>query len=80
MEVMMRILRYLKCSQEKCLPFSKDNHLHINDYTKIDWAVDATNRKSILSYFTFVGDNLVSWKSKRQKVITLSSTETEIRG
>ncbi|KAL5743958.1 hypothetical protein ACOSP7_026823 [Xanthoceras sorbifolium] len=33
-----------------------------------------------LGYFTFVGGNLVTWRSKKQKVVALSSVEAEFRG
>ncbi|WKA02568.1 hypothetical protein VitviT2T_020743 [Vitis vinifera] len=41
-------------------------------------AVD--DRRSISGYFTFVGGNLVTWKSKKQNVVARSSAETEFRG
>uniref|UniRef100_A0A803KTW4 GAG-pre-integrase domain-containing protein n=1 Tax=Chenopodium quinoa TaxID=63459 RepID=A0A803KTW4_CHEQI len=37
-------------------------------------------KKSTSGYFTLVGGNLVSWKSKRQKVVAMSSAEAEFRG
>ena len=38
------------------------------------------NRRSTSGYFTFVGSNLVTWKSKKQNVIARSSVEAEFRG
>uniref|UniRef100_A0A803MMI8 Reverse transcriptase Ty1/copia-type domain-containing protein n=1 Tax=Chenopodium quinoa TaxID=63459 RepID=A0A803MMI8_CHEQI len=38
------------------------------------------SRKSTSGYFTLVGGNLVSWKSKRQKVVAMSSAEAKFRG
>ena len=38
------------------------------------------DRKSTSGYFTFVGGNLVTWRSKKQKVVALSSAEAEFRG
>nr|GEY15243.1 putative reverse transcriptase, RNA-dependent DNA polymerase [Tanacetum cinerariifolium] len=49
-------------------------------YTDADWAGDKGNRKSTSGYFSLVGDNLVTWKSKKQKVVSLSSAEAEFRG
>ena len=77
MSAVTRILRYLKSSPGKGLMFSKNNHLNIEGYTDADWAGDILDRKSISGYFTFVGGNLVTWRSKKQKVVTLSSTEVE---
>ncbi|WJZ80856.1 hypothetical protein VitviT2T_000733 [Vitis vinifera] len=41
-------------------------------------AVD--DRRSTSGYFTFVGGNLVTWKSKKQNVVARSSAEAEFRG
>ena len=73
MSAVVCILRYLKASPRKGLMFTKNQHLHIDDYTKADWAGNITDRKSTLGYFTFVGDNLVTWRSKKHKVVALSS-------
>ena len=35
---------------------------------------------STSGYFTFVGGNLVTWRSKKQKVVSRSSAEAEFRG
>ncbi|RVW83709.1 Retrovirus-related Pol polyprotein from transposon TNT 1-94 [Vitis vinifera] len=48
-------------------------------YTDADWAENISDRKSTSGYFTFVGVNLVTWRSKKQKV-ALSSAEAEFRG
>ncbi|RZB86491.1 Exocyst complex component EXO70B1 [Glycine soja] len=45
-----------------------------------DWAGSISDRKSTSGYLTFVGGNLVSWRSKKQKVVALSSVEAEFRG
>lgn len=75
-----RILRYLKASPGKGLMFRKNNHLNIDGYTDADWAGNITDRKSTSGYFTFVGGNLVAWRSKKQKVVALSSAEAEFCG
>ena len=38
------------------------------------------DRRSTSGYFTFVGGNLVTWKSKKQNVVARSSVEAEFRG
>ena len=38
------------------------------------------DRKSTSGYFTFIGGNLVTWRSKKQKVVALPSTEAEFKG
>ncbi|RVW68506.1 Retrovirus-related Pol polyprotein from transposon RE1 [Vitis vinifera] len=49
-------------------------------YTDADWAGNILDRKSTSGYFTFVGGNLVTWRSKKQKVVALSSAEAEFKG
>ena len=80
MDAVMRILHYLKSSPGKGLTLSKNGHLNVAGYTDADWAGNITDRKSIAGYFTFVGGNLVTWRSKKQKVVALSSVEAEFRG
>ncbi|RVW17554.1 Retrovirus-related Pol polyprotein from transposon RE1 [Vitis vinifera] len=80
MDAVMRILHYLKSSPRKGLMFSKNGHLKVVGYTNADWAGNITNRKSTTGYFTFVGGNLVTWRSKKQKVVALSSAEAEFQG
>nr|GEW30840.1 flavanone 3-hydroxylase [Tanacetum cinerariifolium] len=48
--------------------------------TDADWAGDKGNRRSTSGYFSLVGGNLVTWRSKKQKVVSLSSAEAEFRG
>ncbi|CAL2259461.1 unnamed protein product [Prunus armeniaca] len=60
MNAVLWILRYLKSAPGKGLTFSKHGHLNIDGYSNIDWAGNLTNGKSISSYFTFVGGNLVT--------------------
>nr|GFA28177.1 putative copia-type protein [Tanacetum cinerariifolium] len=43
-------------------------------------AGDKGNRRSTSGYFSLVGGNLITWKSKKQKVVSLSSAEAEFRG
>jgi hypothetical protein len=80
MEAVGRILRYLKTTPGKGLLFAKESELVVVGYTDADWAGDQTDRRSTSGYFTFVGGNLVTWRSKKQKVVARSSAEAEYRG
>jgi hypothetical protein len=67
----------LKSAPRKGLIFRKNGHLNIEGYCDSDWASCADGRKSTSGYFMFVGDNLVSWKSKKQSVVARSTAKTE---
>ncbi|KAM1462583.1 hypothetical protein ACFXTO_047598 [Malus domestica] len=80
MNAVMRILRYLKGSLGKGILFKRNNHLGVEGYTDADWAGLVDDRCSTLGYFTFVRGNLVTWRSKKQNVVALSSAEAEYKG
>ena len=42
-----------------------------------DWTDTIINRRSILGYNTYVGSNLVTWRSKKQIVVAKSHVEAE---
>ncbi|WJZ88029.1 hypothetical protein VitviT2T_007363 [Vitis vinifera] len=81
MNAVMRILRYLKNAPGKGILFAKNvDHQSIEVYTDADWVSAVDDRQSTSGYFTFVGGNLVIWKSKKHNVVARSSAEAEFRG
>ena len=48
-------------------------------YTNADFAGSSLDRRSTTGYCTFLGGNLVSWRSKKKNVIAWSSAEAEFR-
>nr|GFD32268.1 hypothetical protein [Tanacetum cinerariifolium] len=45
-----------------------------------DWAGCPTTRRSTSGYYVFLGNNLLSWSSKRQLALSRSSAKVEYRG
>ncbi|KAK2967357.1 hypothetical protein RJ640_026371 [Escallonia rubra] len=79
MNAVYRILRYLKGAPRKGLLYSKNEASTIEGYTDADWAGDQLNMKSTSGYLIFVEGNLVTWRSKKHKVVTRSSAEAEFQ-
>ena len=75
-----RIFRYLNKTKEKKLRLgsSDDQSTHqLIGYADADWGGDAEERKSNTGYvFIFLGAT-ISWASRKQSMVTLSSTEAE---
>ncbi|XP_071694382.1 secreted RxLR effector protein 161-like [Rutidosis leptorrhynchoides] len=80
MEATMRIIRYLKKTPSHGFVFKKNWHLETQVYTDASWAGEKGDRRSTSGFFTIVGGNLVAWRSMKQKVVSLSSAESEFRG
>lgn len=79
MKAVNRILQYLKDSPGRGIWMQRNRHSYISAYTDADWAGCQTDRRSTTGYCTFVGGNLVTWKSKKQNVVARSSAEAEYR-
>ena len=77
--VTLKILVYVKSSPEKGLLYKKYGHVRISGYSDSSYAGDKGDRKSTTGYCTFVGENFVTWRSKKQDVISRFSAETEYR-
>ncbi|KAL6270194.1 hypothetical protein ACE6H2_027105 [Prunus campanulata] len=80
MAALMRILIYLKSTTRRGLLFKKNGHLDLEGYTEADYAGSIIGIHSTLGYFTFVGGNLIMWRSKKQNVVSRSSAEFEYKG
>ncbi|KAG7588044.1 GAG-pre-integrase domain [Arabidopsis suecica] len=74
-----RILRYLKGSSGQGIWMGKNSNTEIVGYCDADYAGDRMDRRSTTGYCTFIGGNLVTWKTKKQKVVSCSSAESEYR-
>ena len=73
------ILRYIKVDPGRGLFFPKENDLQIKSFNDSDWATCPKTRRSITSYYVFLGNSLISWKSKKQNIVSRSSSKAEYR-
>ena len=77
MTALKRIMKYVKIIAEFGVWYSKDTSDVLAGYSDADWAGNADNRKSTLGGCFYVDKNLVSWMSKKQTSISLSTTEAK---
>ncbi|GJZ04320.1 ribonuclease H-like domain-containing protein [Tanacetum coccineum] len=75
-----RILQYIRGSLDHGLQLFSSSTTSLVAYSDADWAGCPTTRRSTSGYYVFLGNNLLSWFSKRQPTLFRSSVEAEYRG
>ncbi|GKA37805.1 ribonuclease H-like domain-containing protein [Tanacetum coccineum] len=75
-----RILRYVRDTLDYGLQLFSSSTTYLVAYSDADWAGCPTTRRSTSGYCVFLGNNLLSWSSKRQPTLSHSSAEVEYRG
>ena len=78
-EAVTRIIQYIKRQPGLGILYRPNGHLRVEGFTNVDWAGSPSDRWSTTGYCTFFGDNLVTWKSKKQIVVARSSAEAEYK-
>lgn len=76
-EASLHVLRYLKGCPSKGLYFPISNYLQPQAYCDAGWASCLDTRRSLTGYCVFLGSALVSWKTKKQNMVSSSSAEAE---
>lgn len=74
-----RVLRYVKGTTNYGILYTDEGGLQLEGFTDSDWAGDRDDRKSTTGYAFSLGSGAISWCSKKQPTVTLSSTEAEYR-
>ncbi|XP_074558519.1 secreted RxLR effector protein 161-like [Curcuma longa] len=72
-----RVLRYLKGTKKMGIKYVKEVQCKLTGYTDSDWAGSLDDRKSTSGYLFCLGSNAISWSSKKQRSVALSSAEAE---
>ena len=75
-KAIVRVLRYLKYTQNYGLHYSKYPAV-LKGYCDANWISDTKDSKSISGYLFTLGGGAMSWKSSKQKCIARSTMESE---
>ncbi|XP_070682536.1 secreted RxLR effector protein 161-like [Malus domestica] len=75
---MKRILRYLKGTMAHGIQYTKGS-LTFRSFSDADWVGDPNDRHSTTGFVVFLGNNPISWASKKKQTVSRSSTEAEYR-
>jgi hypothetical protein len=74
-----RILSYLKGTLDHGLQINSSSPTSLTVYSDAEWAGCPDTRRSTSGYCVYLGDNIISWSSKRQVTVSRSSAEAEYR-
>ncbi|KAE8189347.1 hypothetical protein CF328_g6312 [Tilletia controversa] len=72
-----RVLRYLAGTRELGLRFRHSELEQLVGYSDSDHGADPTTRRSVTGYVFYLYGNPVTWRSKLQDTVSVSSTEAE---
>ena len=77
-----RVLRYLQATKSLRLVYPRDRDYSLIGESDADWSGNHDDRKSTTGYFFKLGfsGGAVSWKTKKQQTVALSSCEAEYQG
>ena len=77
MTAMKKVLRYIQGTKELGIFYKRGSYDRLVAYSDSDYAGDYDNRRSTSGYVCFLSGAAIAWSSKRQPIVTLSTTEAE---
>ena len=74
---MKRIFRYLQGTKLHGICYQQSDKIDFRGYSDADWAGDHADRKSTSGYAFMLLGAPISWGSKKQSSVSLSTSEAE---
>ena len=78
-QALKRVLCFVKGILDHGIYIQRTSRLAIFGYLDVNHACSQDDRRSVSGYCVYLGDNLVSWSSKKPQVVSQSSAESEYR-
>lgn len=75
----IHVLRYLSYAPDLGILLCSSDDFSLLAYSDSDWAACANSRKFVTGFYIVLGGIPISWKSKKQPSISLSSAEADYR-
>ncbi|CAM9000444.1 unnamed protein product [Rhodiola kirilowii] len=75
----LRVLRYVKAAPAQGILFPSSSDLQLRAFCDADWAACPLTRGSITGHCVMLGHCIISWKTKKQPIVSRSSAESEYR-
>ncbi|KAG3230733.1 hypothetical protein PI124_g24169 [Phytophthora idaei] len=76
-QALKRVFRYIQGTKTHGIEFQATSEDGPQGYSDADWAGDVETRRSTSGYAFMVNGGCISWRSKKQRTVALSSTEAE---
>lgn len=74
-----KVLRYLKLTMGQGIHLFADSDFQLTGFCDADWGSCPDTRRSVTGYCVMFGKSLISWRSKKQSLVSKSSAEAEYR-
>ena len=77
MQALKRVFSYIQGTKTHFIEFQASNEDRLQGYSDADWVGDIRSRRSTSHYAIMIKGGCISWRSKKQRIVALSSMEAE---
>ncbi|MCO5597650.1 hypothetical protein L7F22_051731 [Adiantum nelumboides] len=80
LDVVRRTLHYVSATLDYARFYEANMKLQLSGFTDADWVGSVCDRRCTSGFMFSLGSAAITWSSKKQSTVALSSTEVEYRG